>query len=95
MRPLALILGFVIGQSALAAEGRKPPAVAELLEDDAEGLLKKLTNPTGDPGEGHVEQVDVFSGRRAIKIIPMQRFSPHIPDWKYRIVEKPKAGEYR
>jgi hypothetical protein len=58
-------------------------------------LLKQLTNPTGDPGEGHVEKTVVFSGDNSIKIIPMQRFHPAIPGWKHRIVEKPALGEYR
>jgi hypothetical protein len=69
--------------------------VAELLEDNADTLLKQLTNPTGDPGEGHVEKAVVFSGKSSVKIIPMQRFEPAIPGWKYRIAEKPKVGEYR
>jgi hypothetical protein len=70
-------------------------AVVPLLEDDAQTLLPLLTNPTGDPGEGHVEQSVVFSGTSAVKIIPMQRFSPGIPGWGYRITEKPGPGEYR
>src|SRR3954469_17736298 len=74
------------------ATGR--PAVVALLEDNADALLPLLTNPTGDPGEGHVEHVNVFSGRSAVRIVPLQRFEPHIPGWKYRIVEKPAAGEY-
>src|SRR5262249_40862724 len=55
----------------------------------------QLTNPTGDPGEGHVETKVVYSGQRSIKIIPMQRFEPVIPGWKYTITEKPEPGEYR
>jgi hypothetical protein len=70
-------------------------AVVALLEDDAKTLLPLLTNPTGDPGEGHVEQSVVFSGASAVKIIPMQRFSPGIPGWGFRIAEKPGADEYR
>src|SRR5688500_4212414 len=74
---------------------RPPPAVAELLEDNAATLLPQLTNPTGDPGEGHVEHADVFSGKSAVRIVPLQRFQPHIPGWNYRIVEKPRPGEFR
>ena len=71
------------------------PAVAVLLEDNAESLLPQLTNPTGDPGEGHVERSEVFSGRSAVRIVPLQRFHPHLPGWNYRIVEKPLPGQYR
>jgi hypothetical protein len=42
-----------------------------------------------------VERVNVFSGRSAVRIVPLQRFHPHIPGWSYRIVEKPSPGEYR
>jgi hypothetical protein len=78
-----------------AGPRRSPPAVAKLFEDDAETLLRALTNPTGDPGEGHVETKDVFSGRRSIKILPMQRFHPAVPGWAFRIAECPKDGEFR
>jgi hypothetical protein len=80
---------------AVAVEPPPPSAIAELLEDDAAGLLAKLTNPTGDPGQGFVEGRDVFSGRAAIRIVPMQRFEPKIAGWAYRIVEKPRPGEFR
>src|SRR4051794_36262593 len=90
----SLLLSF--GLSALAvlpnqwASAQAPAApaaraVAQLLEDGGEALLKLLTNPTGDPGEGRVENDVVFSGASSIKIIPMQRFHPHVPGWAYRI----------
>src|SRR5438876_11139647 len=91
-RSLLAALACLLGGTVQAAP---PPAVAELLEDNAESLLKQLTNPTGDPGEGHVETKVVYSGQRSIKIIPMQRFQPVIPGWKYTITEKPGPGEYR
>src|SRR5262249_25588719 len=75
-----------------AADPPRPPAVAELLEDNAEALLKQLH---GGPGEGQAERTVVFSGKESVKIIPMQRFERAIPGWKYRIVEKPRLGEYR
>ena len=92
-----LALGVGIFHSLTPAYAEPPPQapVAELLEDDAQGLLKLLTNPTGDPGEGRVENTDVFSGKAGIKIIPMQRFHNRIPGWKYHITENPKPGEYR
>src|SRR5688572_12813374 len=83
--------GFIL-VPVLAADPGPKPAVAALFEDDAEGLLKLLTNPTGDPGEGRVEGDVVFSGARSIKIIPMQRFHSRVPGWQYRIVEKPGPG---
>ncbi|HEY7116149.1 MAG TPA: hypothetical protein VH475_06170 [Tepidisphaeraceae bacterium] len=83
------------GARAAAHASRPPPAVAELLEDNADALLPLLTNPTGDPGEGRIEREDVFSGQSAVKIIPMQRFHPNLPGWKYRIAERPGPGEYR
>src|SRR5262249_45111836 len=91
-----LITGISLWFAAPApADAPASCAVAELLEDNAESLLKQLTNPTGDPGEGHVETKVVYSGQRSIKIIPMQRFEPVIPGWKYTITEKPEPGEYR
>ncbi|MBM4072230.1 MAG: hypothetical protein FJ271_25380 [Planctomycetes bacterium] len=98
---MRLALLFAIGvlaaiaQQTLRAQPVLAPRVAELFEDDAEELLKKLTNPTGDSGEGRVEKAVVFSGKTSIKIIPMQRFHPQIPGWKYRIAKAPKAGEFR
>ena len=87
----ALLTAFV----APAADPPRRPAVAELLEDNGEALLKLLTNPTGDPGEGHVEKTDVFSGASSVKIIPMQRYQSRIAGWQYRIREKPGPDEYR
>jgi hypothetical protein len=94
---LVVVFGFLASGwgNGAAAEPPPKPAVAELLEDDADGLLKQLTNPTGDPGEGHAEKGVVFSGTAAVKIIPLQRFHPALPGWKYRIAQDPKPGEYR
>jgi hypothetical protein len=89
---ITIDLDFVYSDSPKQPD---PTAILELFEDDAEGLLKNLTNPTGDPGEGHPEKTIVYSGKQSIKIIPMQRFSPKIPNWKIPITEKPKPGEYR
>lgn len=89
---VALAFAILVASHLPAAE---PGNVVALFEDDAEGLLKLLDNPTGDPGQGLPEKTVVFSGKESIKIIPMQRFSPDIKGWKHRIVEKPKPGEYR
>jgi hypothetical protein len=90
-----LIFAVLVSPALSIAESLPKGAVAELLEDNGEALLKQLTNPTGDPGDGQVEKTVVFSGQSSVKIIPMQRFHPTIPGWKYRITEKPKHGEYR
>ncbi|MFL5340375.1 MAG: hypothetical protein ACJ8F7_09505 [Gemmataceae bacterium] len=90
------LFSTIVVAIALAGLGAAEPlSVACLFEDDAEGLLKVLTNPTGDPGEGHPEKVMVFSGTTSIKIVPMQRFSPRIEGWQFRITERPRPGEYR
>jgi len=98
-RPIFTIAALVAISATAAtshADPKRPrPAVAELFEDDVESLLRALTNPTGDAGQGHVETKDVFSGRRCIKIIPMQRFHPAVPGWAFHIAERPKAGEFR
>jgi hypothetical protein len=83
-----------MGSPSAAADGL-PRGVARLLEDNAAELLPKLTNPQGDPGEGHVEKGEVFSGESSIKITILQRYCNFIPAWAYRIAEKPKEGEYR
>jgi hypothetical protein len=91
-----LCLGLVCFWAGEAAAAEKlPPGVACLLEDNAAELLPKLTNPTGDPGEGHVEKGTVFSGESGVKITVFQRFCNFIPGWAYRIAENPKEGEYR
>jgi hypothetical protein len=90
-----LLANSVILAALTGLRAGEPQGVACLFEDDAEGLLKLLTNPTGDPGEGHPEKATVFSGTTSIKIVPMQRFSPRIEGWQFRITERPKPGEYR
>ena len=93
-RHYAILLILAFTSAAVAAE-RLPAGVLCLLEDNGADLLPKLTNPWGDPGEGQVEKDTVFSGNSAIKITILQRYCNLIPGWAYRIVEKPKEGEYR
>lgn len=88
---LVLSLGMGLVSTLRAERPYKP--VAEIMEDDAEGLLKHLDGQ--DRGLGTVETSDVFSGKAAIKITPMQRYSRSIPNWSYHITEHPKVGEYR
>src|SRR3954462_2593459 len=74
---------------------RPRPAVAELFEDDAAFLVRNLAHEHSYPGEAHAEAADVYSGRRSIKIIPMQRQSPAVPGWAFRVAERPGPGEFR
>jgi hypothetical protein len=93
---LLLFSAFVLGQAKVdppAQAARKP--VVELFEDDAEGLLKLLTNPGDGPGQGDAESEIVFSGKRSIKISSYQRFQRNLPGWDYAIREKPEPGQYR
>jgi hypothetical protein len=57
--------------AALSAE-QQPDGVVCLLEENAAELLPKLTNPTGDPGNGEIERLTVFSGDSAVKITVFQ-----------------------
>jgi hypothetical protein len=81
----------------LEQEGPAPklPAVVELFEDDADGLLKLLNNPGDGPGNGQAETTEVFSGKQCIKVTNYQRFNRNLPGWNHLIREKPKPGEYR
>jgi hypothetical protein len=87
-----LIVPLALGPAPTDGAPPRKPAVAELLEDDADGLLAKLKSRAGD---GRAESADVFSGTRSIRVTPMQVYDREIPGWKYRIVEKPGPGEYR
>jgi hypothetical protein len=90
---LSLLVLILALSETSAAE--LPPGVLCLLEENAGELLPKLTNPWGDPGNGEVEKDVVFSGETSVKITVLQRYCNFIPDWAYKIVEKPKEGEYR
>jgi hypothetical protein len=96
LRLLAILaVTFAIAAPLSAAPATLPadPAVDMVLEDNAAALLPLLTNPTGDSGEGHVETTTVFSGKSAVRIVPLQRFSPRIAGWAYKIVERPAAPD--
>src|SRR4051812_46596669 len=95
-RPQSLLLTPVFAVLvAVGSAAELPAPIALILEDNATELLPKLTNPTGDPGEGHLDEKEVFSGKSSIRIVPLQRFNNFIPGWKYLIREKPKPGEFR
>ncbi|HEV3075637.1 MAG TPA: HEAT repeat domain-containing protein, partial [Thermoanaerobaculia bacterium] len=73
----------------------------EALRGDSRGLLlfdgdAAFARTLGE-GEGKavVTSDESFAGKSSLRISPPQRFSPRIPGWDYRIVEKPGPGEYR
>jgi putative heme-binding domain-containing protein len=71
--------------------GPPPGPVMTLFDDDPAfvGHLKE-----GD-GVALIVTNQTYQGTAALMILPPQRFSPAIPGWQYRIVEKPGPGEYR
>jgi putative membrane-bound dehydrogenase-like protein len=60
---------------------------------DGDAAFARLLNQ-GD-GKAAVTGEEPFAGKPSLRISPPQRFSPRIPGWGYRIVEKPGPGEYR
>jgi len=91
--PLTLsALLLLAGPSAPGVPVDPAPTVA-LLEDNPGPLLAQLQGQGG--GEGIVETRDLYSGKEAVKIIPMQRFGRDVAGWAYRITEHPGPGEYR
>src|SRR5688572_5912394 len=98
---VVVVLDLLFPSEALAQnapEGKSPSrkaAVAELFEDDAEGLLRILTNPGDGPGQGDPDETTRFSGKRSLRISQYQRFQRRVPGWDFASREKPQPGEYR
>ena len=69
---MGVLSGFARSQDVEAGAKR---GVVELFEDEAEAMLKVLTNPGDAGGNGETEGQVVFSGTKAIKITQYQRFS--------------------
>src|SRR5262249_5904666 len=63
-----------------------------LLFDDEPAFVAALKE-----GEGMatLTSEDKFTGKACLRVTPPQRFAAQIPDWNFRIVEKPGLGEYR
>jgi len=98
MRLLAIIslAVFLVSIPTLFAQPANDRRVVELIEDDSEALINKLNNDGGlDQTKIRQEFRDVYSGVSAIHVTPFQRFSANIEGWKYPIVEKPQAAQYR
>jgi putative membrane-bound dehydrogenase-like protein len=66
-----------------------PPGRAVLFDDDPD--FAALLNE-GD-GSAEVVAAKPFSGALCLSITPPQRYSPRIPKWNFRIVEKPSAPD--
>ena len=70
---------------------RRPPVRKVLFEDNPD-ILKWL-NEGG--GTASIETSDKASGRASLKITPFQRYSSRIPNWAFKIREKPGLDEFR
>ncbi len=68
-----------------------PEPVTVLFEDDPK-FLAALTNGNG---KGRLITDDVFAGRSALGITPLQRDGVNIPGWNFAIREQPQPGEFR
>jgi len=68
-----------------------PEPVAVLFEDEAE-FLAALTS-----GNGRARLVldDVFRGKAALGVTPLQREGVKIPGWNFEVRERPTAGQVR
>jgi hypothetical protein len=86
-----LLVCLIVCASAHAAS--RPSTVAEILEDDGATLITKLQDESG--GRSIADSTDLFSGRSSLRVMPMQLQQRVIPNWRYRITEHPKIGEYR
>lgn len=63
-----------------------------ILFDDDPQFVNQLTS-----GKGVASNIedDCFSGKISLSVTPPQRYSARISNWNFRIVEKPKKGQYR
>ena len=70
----------------------RAPTSRVVLVDDDERFAAQLTE---GGGEAEFTAGSAFSGARALRVTPPQRFSPRIAGWNFRIRRQPAAGEYR
>ena len=92
---LFVIVAMVVGaRSDAVPRDARPPAVAELLEDDTAGLIAQFSG--ADQGaQVACDFRDFYSGLSSVRVTPFQRYHPHLKGWDYPIVEKPGPGQYR
>ena len=64
-----------------------PVAAARTLFDDEPSFVEALTDGNGI---ATLISTDTYSGKFALQMTPLQRSSPRITDWNFRIVETPK-----
>lgn len=70
---------------------RRPPNRLVLL-DENEDLLIALNEGSG---VANFIRGEAFTGERCLQVTPPQRYSSRIPNWSFRIRERPGPGEYR
>jgi hypothetical protein len=92
LRPRFFLLAIFLAANSTSAASR-PSTVAELLEDNGGNLIRLMVSQQG--GAGSITIDDVFSGKSAVRITPMQLYQRALPGWAYKIAEHPKVGEYR
>lgn len=68
-----------------------PEQVVVLFEDEP-ALLAALTSGNG---KGRLFSDDVFAGKSALGVTPLQRDGVKIPGWNFVVRETPQPGEYR
>lgn len=68
-----------------------PPALHKVFED--ESYFVSLLNE--GKGKGSLERADRYSGKASLKVTPDQRLRAKMPNWGYKITEKPGEGEFR
>ena len=68
-----------------------PEPVAVLFEDEPE-FLAALTSGNG---KARLVTDDVFRGKAALGVTPLQREAPKIPGWNFEVREQPAPGQVR
>ena len=87
-------LGTVLKPSDVAnviAWLRQPPIRQVLFEDNP--MILNWLNEGG--GTASIDTSDKTSGIASLKMTPLQRHSSRIPNWEFKIREKPAPGEFR
>jgi hypothetical protein len=70
---------------------RRPPTRLVLLDENQE-LLGALNEGSGT---AEFVRTDRYAGQVSLRVTPLQRHSPRIKGWEFRIREHPGPGEYR
>ncbi len=85
-----IMIAVCVASTASAEDQPQSPLVV-LFEDEAAVV------PALNQGKGRIslDSNDRHSGSASLVVTPPQRFSENIKGWKYRIREKPQAGDFR